>query len=78
MAMIRSSRRLLSSALPQGLKASPTVQRLIRESNLESWPGLGATVSGPKGTLTAADVASAARPSAERRERTRRAGRWGG
>ena len=47
------------------LKASPTVQRLIRESGLEGWHGLGATGSGPKGTITADDVAAA---SATKRE----------
>jgi pyruvate dehydrogenase E1 component alpha subunit len=44
------------------LKASPTVQRLIREAGLEGYEGL--KTSGPKGTVTAADVALAAEEKA--------------
>ena len=39
------------------LKASPTVQRLIREAGLDGWEMMG---SGPKGTVTPGDVAAAA------------------
>ena len=44
-------------------KASPTVQRLIREAGLE---GEELTASGPKGTVTPADVESAAVRAAEK------------
>ena len=57
----RPGRRLASSAL----KASPTVQRLIRDAGLEDFHRLPTVGSGPKGTVTAHDVEAAAAIKAE-------------
>ena len=45
------------------IKASPTVQRLIRDAGLETWPTFATT--GPKGTVSAEDVAAAVAAKAE-------------
>ena len=50
-------------AASMALKASPTVQKLIRDAGLEQWSDLAAT--GPKNTVTADDVAAAAALKAE-------------
>ena len=56
--MMRTQRRTMMS-----IKASPTVQRLIRDAGLETWPTFATT--GPKGTVSAEDVAAAVAAKAE-------------
>jgi len=56
-AMLRLARRPMMTSI----KASPTMQRRIREAGLEKWSLTG---TGPKGVVTAEDVASAAEAKA--------------
>ena len=52
----------LAPVAASSIKASPTVQRLIRDAGLEGEP---LAASGPKGTVTAADVDVARAAKAE-------------
>jgi len=62
MLLRRAAARSPARQMSMAVKASPTVQRLIREAGVE---GMDLAGSGPKGTVTPTDVATAAAAKAE-------------